>query len=354
MPNDGKHFSAAMPESINLQLEKAEDLRYGENPHQQGARYRFISAEQELGSGSWCDTAKQHSGKQLSYLNLNDSEAAWRLACAFSSDKRQAAAVVVKHANPCGAALADDISTAWERAHACDPTSAFGGVVALNRRVEAAVAERIAENFLEVLIAPGYDEAALDVLVKKKNLRVIEAKQAPAASLHFRSIDGGLLVQEAAQLPDFSELRRELELLVGTAADDGELQESSLMEIAAQRLPTLQEIRDMAFAWVVAAATQSNAIVFAKDLQAVGVGAGQQNRRDAAMLAAHKAGDRAKGSACASDAFFPFRDGLDQAAEAGCTAIIQPGGSVRDEEVIAAADEQNITMICTRQRRFLH
>lgn len=348
MPDDGKHFSEGMPQSINLQLEKAEDLRYGENPHQQGARYRFISAGQELGSGSWCDTAKQHGGKQLSYLNLNDSEAAWRLACAFGSDKEQAesgqaAAVVVKHANPCGAAVADDISTAWERAHACDPTSAFGGVVALNRRVEAAVAESIAANFLEVLIAPGYDEAALEVLTKKKNLRVLEAAQPSAAPLHFRSIDGGLLVQEAAQLPDFSELRRELEL-----------QESDPMEVVTQRPPTPEEIRDMAFAWVIAAATQSNAIVFAKDLQAVGVGAGQQNRRDAALLASHKAGDRAKGSACASDAFFPFRDGLDQAAEAGCTAVIQPGGSVRDEEVIAAADEQNITMIFTRQRRFLH
>ena len=387
MTSSEEHFSEGMPDGISLQLEKAEDLRYGENPHQRGARYRFVGNSgwqaEEPTRGSWWDAAQQHGGKQLSYLNLNDSEAAWRLACAFGleleesaadagggqagsgqsgsglsergpAETARAAAVVVKHANPCGAAIADDIATAWERAHACDPTSAFGGVVALNRPVDAGLVERISENFLEVLIAPGYDKAALDVLAKKKNLRVLEAKHPPAASLHFRSIDGGLLVQEAASLPDFSGLCSELELLVGTAADDGELQESSLMEIAAQRLPTLQEIRDMAFAWVVAAATQSNAIVIAKDLQAAGVGAGQQNRRDAAMLAAFKAGERAIGAACASDAFFPFRDGLDQAAEAGCTAVIQPGGSIRDDEVIAAADEHGIAMIFTRQRRFQH
>lgn len=388
--NGEEHFSGGMPDSISLQLEKAEDLRYGENPHQRGARYRFVGNSgrqaEELARGSWWDSAKQHGGKQLSYLNLNDSEAAWRLACAFGSEfegseantgkvqtvseqagTARAAAVVVKHANPCGAALADDIATAWERAHDCDPTSAFGGVVAVNHPVDASLAAKITENFLEVLIAPGYDEAALDVLARKKNLRVLEAKHPPAASLHFRSIDGGLLVQEAAPLPDFSGLCRELELLVGTAADadtdsssvtddadGGEPQESSRMEIVAQRSPTLQEIRDMAFAWVVAAATQSNAIVFAKDLQAVGVGAGQQNRRDAAILATAKAGNRAIGAACASDAFFPFRDGLDQAAEAGCTAVIQPGGSIRDEEVIAAADEHGIAMIFTHERRFLH
>lgn len=415
MASSEEHFSEGMPDSISLQLEKAEDLRYGENPHQRGARYRFVgnSGRQAEGRqaedaprGSWWDTAKQHGGKQLSYLNLNDSEAAWRLACAFGSEfegsaaeagkvqavsgravsgragrrlagrgqaeneqagTARAAAVVVKHANPCGAAIADDIATAWERAHACDPTSAFGGVVALNRPVDASLAERITANFLEALIAPGYDKSALDVLAKKKNLRVLEAIHPPAASLHFRSIDGGLLVQEAAPLPDFSGLCRKLELLVGTVADadtdsssvtddadEGELQESSRMEIVAQRPPTPQEIRDMAFAWVVAAATQSNAIVFAKDLQAVGVGAGQQNRRDAAMLATAKAGNRAKGAACASDAFFPFRDGLDQAADAGCTAVIQPGGSIRDEEVIAAADEHGIAMIFTHERRFLH
>lgn len=409
MTSSEEHFSEGMPESISLQLEKAEDLRYGENPHQQGARYRFVGNSgrkaQKHARGSWWDTAQQHGGKQLSYLNLNDSEAAWRLACAFGLESEESAAdasngqagmertgsgqagmgqtgsrptgmertgsgqagmgrtgtasavaVVVKHANPCGAAIAGDIATAWERAHACDPTSAFGGVVALNRPVDASLAERIAANFLEVLIAPGYDEAALDVLARKKSLRVLEAKHPPAASLHFRSIDGGLLAQEAASLPDFSRLCRELELLVGTAADaeDGELQESSRIEIAARRPPTPQEIQDLAFAWVVAAATQSNAIVIAKDLQAAGVGAGQQNRRDAAMLAALKAGERAIGAVCASDAFFPFRDGLDQAAEAGCTAVIQPGGSIRDEEVIAAADEHGIAMIFTRERRFLH
>lgn len=348
-----------MKEDLAFRLEKAEGLRYGENPHQQGARYRFLP-DGETAESSWWDTALRHGGKQLSYLNLNDGEAAWRLACAFGGEtaiqqseggaeveasSRDAshlpAAVVVKHANPCGVAMAADIRQAWELAHACDPTSAFGGVVALNSNVDAELAEDIAKNFLEVLIAPGYDAPALEVLGKKKNLRVIEAKQAPAASFHFRSIDSGLLVQEASPLPDFSELCRKL-------------QESSPMEIVTKRDPTSEEIKDLAFAWVVVAATQSNAIVFAKDLQAVGVGAGQQNRRDAAMLAAHKAGERAKGAACASDAFFPFRDGLDQAAEAGCTAVIQPGGSVRDEEVVAAADEHGIAMIFTHERRFLH
>lgn len=348
-----------MKENLAFRLEKAEGLRYGENPHQQGARYRFLP-DGEVDATSWWDTALRHGGKQLSYLNLNDGEAAWRLACAFGGEtaiqqsegraeveasSRDAshlpAAVVVKHANPCGVAVAADIRQAWELAHACDPTSAFGGIVALNSPVDAELAESIAKNFIEVLIAPGYDAPALEVLWKKKNLRVIEAKQAPAASFHFRSIDGGLLVQEASPLPDFSELCRKL-------------QESSPMEIVTKRSPTSEEIKDLAFAWVVVAATQSNAIVFAKDLQAVGVGAGQQNRRDAAILAAHKAGERAKGAACASDAFFPFRDGLDQAAQAGCTAVIQPGGSVRDEEVVAAADEHGIAMIFTHERRFLH
>ena len=374
MPDSEKYFQKGMPESISFQLEKAEDLRYGENPHQQGARYRLLP-EDEAAESSWWDTAVRHGGKQLSYLNLNDSEAAWKLACAFggrrelqqSEDRAEndapsrdashlPAAVVVKHANPCGVALAADIGRAWELAHACDPTSAFGGVVALNSPVDAELAKSIAENFLEVLIAPGYEAPALEVLGKKKNLRVIEAKQAPAASLHFRSIDGGLLVQEASPLPDFSELCRELEMLVeGTGSGSGgEPQKSSQMEIVTKRSPSSEEIKNLAFAWVVVAATQSNAIVFAKDQQAVGVGAGQQNRRDAAMLASHKAAERAKGAACASDAFFPFRDGLDQAAEAGCTAVIQPGGSVRDEEVIAAADEHGIAMIFTHERRFLH
>lgn len=352
-----------MKENLAFRLEKAEGLRYGENPHQQGARYRFL-LDGEVDATSWWDTALRHGGKQLSYLNLNDGEAAWRLACAFGGEigvqqskgraevdasSRDAsgdashlpAAVVVKHANPCGVAVAADIRQAWELAHACDPTSAFGSVVALNSPVDAELAESISKNFIEVLIAPGYDAPALEVLGKKKNLRVIEAKQAPAASFHFRSIDGGLLVQEASPLPDFSELCRKL-------------QESSPMEIVTKRSPNSEELKDLAFAWVVVAATQSNAIVFAKDLQAVGVGAGQQNRRDAAMLAAHKAGERAKGAACASDAFFPFRDGLDQAAQAGCTAVIQPGGSVRDEEVVAAADEHGIAMIFTHERRFLH
>lgn len=360
MENSRDKLSGVLPESINFQLEKAEDLRYGENPHQQGARYRFVGG---AATGSWLDTAQQHGGKQLSYLNLNDSEAAWSLVCALGGveaqdgaeledeqqgdgQQGQAAAVIVKHANPCGVAIAEDIGIAWERAHACDPTSAFGGVVALSHPVDARLAKKITENFLEVLIAPGFEEAALEVLAKKKNLRVIEASQLPTATLHFRSIDGGLLVQEAPALPDFMAFHKQL---VAVSYD-----KAGIAEIVTRRPPTEEEICDLAFAWVVVSATQSNAIVLAKNLQAVGIGAGQQNRKDAAMLATFKADVRAGGSACASDAFFPFRDGLDQVAEAGCTAVIQPGGSIRDDEVIAAADEHNLAMIFTHQRRFLH
>jgi phosphoribosylaminoimidazolecarboxamide formyltransferase/IMP cyclohydrolase len=313
----------ALPRSLHLALDRVQDLRYGENPHQVGARYRFA------GGQSWWDTAVQHGGKELSYLNLYDTEAAWRLVNELGDEP---AAVVIKHANPCGVAIDADIATAWRRAHECDSTSAFGGIVAVNRPVSHAMAEQLAPIFTEVVVAPGFEDDALLVLLEKRNLRVLEARPPTEAPLHLRSIDGGLLVQT----PDVVTTDR------------------SAWQVVTKVAPTEQQWDDLELAWKLVARVTSNAIVLVKDGQAVGIGAGQQNRRDAGRIAAEKAAGRAVGGACASDAFFPFRDGLDAAAEAGATAVIQPGGSVRDEEVIAAADEQNMAMVFTGERHFRH
>jgi phosphoribosylaminoimidazolecarboxamide formyltransferase/IMP cyclohydrolase len=313
----------ALPRTLHHALERAQDLRYGENPHQVGARYRFA------GRQSWWDTATQHGGKELSYLNLYDTEAAWRLVHGLGE---QPAAVVVKHANPCGVAVADDITSAYQRAHECDTTSAFGGIVAVNRTVTAAMAEALAPIFTEVVVAPGFEPEALAKLLEKRNLRVLEASPPHPYDLVVRPIDEGLLVQT----PDLVTVDR------------------SQWSVATKRPPTDDEWRDLELAWKVVAAVTSNAIVLVKDGQAVGIGAGQQNRRDAGRIAAEKADGRAKGGACASDAFFPFRDGLDAAADAGATAVIQPGGSVRDDEVIEAADEQGLAMVFTGERHFKH
>ena len=311
-----------LPIGLHLSLARAQTLRYGENPHQQGARYRFA------GASSWWDTAVQHQGKELSYLNLYDTEAAWRLVHRFG----RPAGVVVKHANPCGVAVADTIEAAYVGAHECDPVSAFGGIVALNRPCTVAVAEALAPVFTEVVVAPSFEPAALDVFAKKPNLRVLSASVPAPASLDIRSIDGGLLVQQTDTLsPDRSGWQ------VVTAVQ-----------------PTPEQWADLEFAWQVCAVVSSNAIVFANGGQAVGIGAGQQNRVDSARIAAARAAGRAQGGVCASDAFFPFRDTLDVAAEAGITAIIQPGGSVRDSESIAAADERGIAMVFTGERHFRH
>jgi phosphoribosylaminoimidazolecarboxamide formyltransferase/IMP cyclohydrolase len=312
-----------LPPTLHLALERAQDLRYGENPHQQGARYRAT------GQRSWWDGAVQHGGKELSYLNLYDTEAAWRLVHRLGE---RPAAVVVKHANPCGAAVAADVTAAYLRAHECDPVSAFGGIVAVNREVPEELASALAAIFTEVVVAPGYSEGALQILLAKKNLRVLRAPAPGEPVLDLRAIDGGVLVQEADRVPvDRSAWR------VVTTAE-----------------PTTEQLRDLEFAWTVCAAVSSNAIVLANQGQAVGIGAGQQNRLDSARIAAEKAAGRAAGGVCASDAFFPFRDGLDAAAEAGVRAVIQPGGSVRDAEVIAAADEHGIAMIFTGERHFRH
>ena len=317
----------ALPETLNLSLRKAQTLRYGENPHQLAARYRFAG---QLGqnTGSWWDTAVQHGGKEMSYLNLYDAEAAWRLVHRFD----EPACVIVKHANPCGVAVAADITDAYVNANACDPVSAFGGIVAVNRPVTGAMADALAPVFTEVVVAPGYEDGALETLTAKKNLRVLTAERPAPFAFDVRPIDGGLLIQQ----PDpVSSDRSEWTVVTDTK-------------------PTDQQWDDLAFAWVVCAAVSSNAIVYAKDRQALGIGAGQQNRLDSARIAAGRAGERVVGGVCASDAFFPFRDGLDAAAAAGVTAVIQPGGSIRDDEVIAAANEHGIAMVFTGQRHFRH
>lgn len=312
-----------LPDSMHLALDRVQDLRYGENPHQVGARYRFA------GGGGWWDRATQHHGKELSYLNLFDTEAAWKLAYSVGADPTVA---VIKHANPCGIATHDDIAEAYRRANACDPVSAFGGIVAVNREVPLDLAVALSDVFTEVVVAPGFAPDALAKLQEKKNLRIIEAPTPGFPLLDIRSIDGGLLVQTTDRI------------LAGR--DD--------WTVATDWAPSDAELADLEFAWHVAARVSSNCIVLAKDRQAVGIGAGQQNRRDAGRIAADKADGRAVGGACASDAFFPFRDGLDAAIEAGCTSVIQPGGSVRDDEVIAAANEAGMAMVFTGERHFKH
>lgn len=317
---------STLPASIHLSLDRVHDLRYGENPHQQGARYRFTH-----GSG-WWDSATIHQGKEMSYLNVYDTEAAWNLVNSLAADGP--AAVVMKHANPCGAALGSTIEEAYARAHAGDTVSAFGGIVATNRPVTAAMATALAPVFTEVVVAPGFEPEALEILAKKKNLRVVEVGDVAWSPLPLvmRSIAGGMLVQH----------------------DDVMQPNSSEWRTVTERQPTEAEMVDLEFAWRVAARVTSNTIVLVKDGQAVGIGAGQQNRRDAGQIAAEKAAGRAVGGACASDAFFPFRDGLDAAAAAGATAVVQPGGSIRDDEVIAAANEQGMAMVFTGRRHFRH
>ena len=321
-PGEDADGGLVLPATLDLRLERVQDLRYGENPHQVAARYRRV------GASGWWDTMVQHGGKELSFLNLFDAEAAWRLVQRFD----EPACVIVKHANPCGVAVDADITTAYERAHACDPVSAFGGIVALNRPMPLAAAKALAPVFTEVVVAPGYHDDALATLTAKSNLRVLTAQPPGAPVLDVRPVDGGLLVQQ----PD-------------PVATD-----RSAWWVVTATQPTDAQWDDLQFAWTVCAAVSSNAIVFAKDRQAVGVGAGQQNRVDSARIAADRAGDRAVGGVCASDAYFPFRDGLDVAAAAGITAIIQPGGSIRDAEVIEAADEHGMAMVFTGQRHFRH
>ncbi|HVF51994.1 MAG TPA: bifunctional phosphoribosylaminoimidazolecarboxamide formyltransferase/IMP cyclohydrolase [Actinomycetota bacterium] len=318
-----RYFSGGerWPDRIFFAGEKVQELRYGENPHQSAAFYR------SAGSSSGLAATEQLGGKELSYNNLLDTDAAWRLVVELDGP----AAAIIKHSNPCGVAIGGSLVDAYRKAFECDTTSAFGGIVALNQACDEATASAIAEIFTEVVIAPDYDDAALAVLEGKKNLRILRAPDAPVLDYDVRKIAGGLLVQSADPRDDAMDA-----------------------SVVTKAQPTDEQLRDLRFAWVVAKHVKSNAIVLAKDLTAVGVGAGQMSRVESTELAARRAGDRAQGTVCASDAFFPFRDGLDAAVAAGARAVIQPGGSVRDEEVIAAADEHGIPMLFTGRRHFRH
>lgn len=315
----------------------AQPLRYGENPHQRAAFY--TTGEKRPGVA----TARQLQGKELSYNNINDTDAAYELIGELGSDKP--AVAIIKHANPCGVALGASIIEAYKSALACDPTSAFGGIVALNRPLDEETAKVITEIFTEVVIAPGADAAAEAVFAKKKNLRLLITDGLPdpaAPGMFVKTVAGGFLTQDR---------------------DAGRITKADLKTVT-RRAPTEQELADMLFAWRVAKHVKSNTIVYAKDGVTAGIGAGQMSRIDSARIAARKAEDaqeaagwaepRTKGCVAASDAFFPFADGLLQAASAGATAVIQPGGSIRDDEVIAAADEAGLAMVFTGMRHFRH
>ena len=324
---DGIQF----PQTLNLQFYHSQTLRYGENPHQNAAFYR----EKAPATGTIA-AATQIQGKELSYNNIADADAALECVKAFHD---KPTCVIVKHANPCGVAQADDLLAAYDRAYATDPTSAFGGIIAFNRELdEQTAAEIIKRQFVEVIIAPTLTPAALAVLAEKQNIRVLACgvwNSVSLPSLDFKRVAGGLLVQDK----DLGEI---------TAAD---------LKIVSKRAPTEQELADLLFAWKVAKFVKSNAIVYCKNGRTIGVGAGQMSRVYSAKIAGIKAADEGltvPGSAMASDAFFPFRDGIDAAAEAGITAIIQPGGSLRDNEVIDAADEHHIAMVFTGMRHFWH
>lgn len=315
-----------LPRYLNVALERAEELRYGENPHQPGARYR------EVGGRSMWDEAVLHSGLALSYLNIFDGEAAWRLAHALQP--HGPTCVIVKHANPCGVAWGSNLAEAYDRAFDADPKSAFGGVVALPGFVDTELAERIAARpKADVLLATGYSDDALELLARKrKNTRVISLPAPSRAGLEFRRVDQGFLVQP----PD----------VVGSQRDG--------WRVVTERQPTEGQWRDVVMAQLVCAATSSNAIVLVEGGVAVGIGAGQQSRVDAAEIAVKKAAGRAAGGVCASDAFFPFRDGVDAVASAGIGVVVQPGGSVQDDAIVAAAEELGLAMVMTGERHFRH
>jgi phosphoribosylaminoimidazolecarboxamide formyltransferase / IMP cyclohydrolase len=316
----------------------AEVMRYGENPHQSAAFYR--TPENRPGVA----TARQVQGKQLSYNNINDTDAAYEAVAEFNPE-RSAAIVIVKHANPCGVAEGASLREAYEKALRCDPVSAFGGIVALNRPIDAEAAKKIVEIFTEVIIAPDASKEAIAIIGAKKNLRLLLAGGLPdprAPGLSLRTVAGGFLAQ----------------------ARDNAVIDDMPMKVVTRRAPSNQELADLMFAFRVAKHVKSNAIVYARDGATVGVGAGQMSRVDSARIAAWKAAEAAKtaglveslakGAVVASDAFFPFADGLLAAAEAGATAVIQPGGSVRDDEVIKAADEAGLAMVFTGHRHFRH
>jgi phosphoribosylaminoimidazolecarboxamide formyltransferase/IMP cyclohydrolase len=311
-----------LPEFLSVAMSRRASLRYGENPHQRAALYGPEAGPGPLGG------AEVLQGKEMSFNNWLDAEAARGVACLFD----RPAAAIVKHHNPCGVALAPTLAAAYARAFEGDRISAFGGIVAFNGEVDEDAARAMADVFTEVVVAPAYTEAALAVYAGRENLRIVRARLPEPGGLDVRFIQGGALVQDMDQI-------------VETRSD---------MKVVTSSEPTEEQWEDLLFAWRVAARTKSNAIVLAKDLATVAVGAGQMNRLTSVDIASRHAGERAMGSSLASDAFFPFRDGLDRAAEAGIAAVIQPGGSVRDEEVIAACEERGLAMVFTGRRHFRH
>ena len=332
---DGSH--ALFPGQANARFVKLQDLRYGENPHQQAAFYRDLNPA----PGSLV-TARQLQGKELSYNNIADADAAWECVKSFSPATDGAACVIVKHANPCGVAIGADVLQAYSKAHQTDPTSAYGGIVAVNVPLDGACARQIKTNkqFIEVLIAPGFTPEALEELKGRVNLRLLQI-ELPANgdvgrnTMDIKRVGSGLLMQ---------------------TADNQQVQLSEL-KVVSQLKPTPQQMNDLLFAWKVAKYVKSNAIVFCADGMTMGVGAGQMSRLDSARIASIKAEHAKlslKGTAVASDAFFPFRDGLDVVVDVGASCVIQPGGSMRDDEVIAAANERGVAMVFTGQRHFRH
>jgi phosphoribosylaminoimidazolecarboxamide formyltransferase/IMP cyclohydrolase len=321
-----------LPNEMTIGLEKRQELRYGENPHQRAAFYSEATISDKCDSG--ITFAEQLWGKELSFNNILDANAAWSTVVDF----KDGAFCIVKHTNPCGLAVNPDIVEAYRRAFSGDPISAFGGIAAVNRKFTVGIAEEMASSFFEIVIAPEYDKEALDILMKKKNLRILRVplppdyNSKPIPSYDFRRVKGGLLVQEADNLPD----------------------DALEMKVVTRRQPTTAEVQDLKFAWKAVKHVKSNAIVMAKDNTMLGMGAGQPNRVVSVFLAKNKAGDKSKGSVLASDAMFPFADSIEQAAEAGVTAVIQPGGSIRDQDSIYTANKRGIAMVFTGVRHFLH
>ena len=323
--NDGSRSN--LPSSFTLHLNKKMDLRYGENPHQEGAFY----VESEI-TDACISNAEQIQGKELSLNNIYDTDSCFELVKEFS----ETACVIVKHNNPCGVARDEDITKAFLKAKECDPLSAFGGIIAFNREVDETTANEISQMFVEVVIAPAFTEKAYEVFSTKKNLRVLrtpEIKPGKRTGYDMKKVNGGMLIQDIDSTSD---------------------EDFTNFTVGTRRQPTDEELQDMKLAWKVCKHVKSNAIIFAKDNRTVGIGAGQMSRVDAVKLAAMKAQVPIEGAVLASDAFFPFRDGIDEAAKVGIKAIVQPGGSIRDEETIAAADEHGITMIFTGVRHFKH
>ncbi len=319
----GTTISMEMPDWLGLIWKRENTLRYGENPHQQAAIYR--------GGPAGIVSAVQSHGKEMSFNNYTDADAAWRAAL----DHSEPCVAIIKHANPCGVATGTDIADAYLKAHACDPVSAFGGVVAANRKVTVAMAEPLSQIFTEVIIAPEYEPAALEILMKKPSIRILTNPITRISPLEMRPVSGGVLVQQTDLINADGDLVDQWKQVTGSPV-------------------SAEVLADLQFAWRAVRAVKSNAILLAHNGAAVGIGMGQVNRVDSAKLAVDRAGDRVKGSVAASDAFFPFADGLEILTNAGVSAIVQPGGSVRDEEVIAAAQKAGIAMFFTGTRHFSH